>query len=616
TYRLANLTGLEVQYTTDDYGPGNGANWITIGTPFVDRSKNSGSDLTNETEVRINLRAVGDVVFAAKGNRKFRLRFAMLVNKLSVADKSGWWIDNISIQRVDRPRFTRYPFLDTVETTASDVAWQSLGTWGRVEGGQNAPSGSKGNAFTDSPAGNYQNNDKSALELRYPLDLRADSKSNPNSPACTLGALCDAVKDPKAINPVMTFWWTHEMGAGDTFLVEWKLKSEAGTAWKPLWTFKEGMGANVDGATPRSSTLVSKAWERVEIDLRPVTSVLADVPGDDTEDDIVLRFNLVTNGSSTGPGIFVDNIEIADRVDNVWYLWPTSETRTDAAGATIKNAAGGNANGSGTQYINSGEDINVSPPEWFVGGNWAPISWEVHDGLNAFHDSPTDGAVAQVKAEVGNGDTNIANTQRRSFNVLELNTIFDLRGTTSLERPILYFWSRYNVGANSAIYVQVAREKTPPASTCPDGVAQCYEKMYGWNDWQTVWRVKGERTNLAWNREQVSLVPYTKNGITPGSRIRIRFVTDTLDGTTDRDGWYVDQFSVSYYYERRINITPSSSFVDNSTDMANWIGEGEWGLDPELYKGGGGQPISLGPNWTVNYWTFAGTTGGNALSGT
>src|SRR4029077_12506032 len=106
TYELSKLTGLEIQYTKDPYSYGDGAKW-TILTTIVPRTGASAVSLNSSVQVRVALQPIADA-----GIRKFRIRFAMLVDKDSLADKSGWWIDNIRLERVDRPRFTAYPFID------------------------------------------------------------------------------------------------------------------------------------------------------------------------------------------------------------------------------------------------------------------------------------------------------------------------------------------------------------------------------------------------------------------------------------------------------------------------------------------------------------------------
>jgi len=604
TYDLANYTGLEVQYApvtdvTQAYTAGNGPTWTTFtGSTIVTRAGSVPASLVVAEQRRINLKPIADAGFT-----KFRLRFAMLVDKDSTANKSGWWIDKIRLERVDKPRYSPYPFYDNVETDTSDNKWLSLGSWAREAGGHQPPAGKQGFSFTDSPGTNYSDNDTTVLELRFPMDLRADTLNNPRSPLCNLGSICNPAdkQDKAAVDPMLSFWWKRELNSGEDFYVEWKLKSE--TTWRPvLWAYNDGSQTIGTGTLP--ATRDSRAWERAEVNMKPVMAAIGvDVVGNDSEDDIVMRFRFVTNSANNAAGIWIDDIEIAERNEQVWRLWPTSETRLDTAGVVLPK-------GNGLQYVNSGEDLEVAPPEWYVGGNWEAISWETHDGINAFHDSVVNSTVTQSSAETAGAGDNLASTITNTFNVLELNKVFDLRGVLSSERPLMYFWHRYSVPSGGSISVQVAKERTvlPVTGPCKNSYQQCYEKLYMWNEWETVWKITGEKANLAWNREQVNLAAFAKNGLTPGSRIRIRFVMDALDATNSRDGWYLDQFTVMHYGERRITISPSNSFVDNSTDMTNWIDEGKWGLDPEVFKGGGGIPISIGDFWSVNYWSFAGTT--------
>ena len=45
----------------------------------------------------------------------------------------------------------------------------------------------------------------------------------------------------------------------------------------------------------------------------------------------------------------------------------------------------------------------------------------------------------------------------------------------------------------------------------------------------------------------------------------------------------------------------AAGFRDEGTAMDNWIGEGKWALDQNIFIGGAGTPVSLGL-WSGRWW--------------
>ncbi len=604
-YDLRRFTGLEIQYTTDDYLYGNQANWQLVPAgALVQRTINGASTNGNVFQkVIVRLKDIGI--------NRFRLRFAMLVHiqaDTPTTAGNGWFIDDIKLERQDRPRFTDYPFVDTAEDPANLTRhWIPIGPWGQVVGGHLPPQGESGTAYTDSLGGNYLHNSNIILELKNPFDMRLDTPENAKSPACNLGAaLCEAVGTVPD-NPFMTFWWRRDMGGGDHLFVEWKRQSENTTSWKVLWAYRERMTTSGGPAATNQETLVQLNWERVEIDMQPILNAIAtNDTTTATEDDIVFRFRFETNNStsSVADGIYLDDIKFEEKVEDVWYLWPSGETRTDNTGTALTTGGGSPIFGSGKIYSDSLENNpDLFTGGWHFGGNWSVINWMQKDGLLGFHDNATG---LQSQAEPDHDQYhNLEPSLHDTFSVLEMNKIIDLRGVLATERPSLYFWTRYAIGDDDFARVQVSYEDPALIGTlCTSGYAQCYEKQYGWSEWETVWQVENLR-NVTWNRIQVSLDKYAKT-TNPGRRIRIRFVLDAYVRNEQRDGWYIDAISVRHYDPgRNIVIKPGSSLFDGARNLNNWLTEGKWGLDPEFYYGTGGGPASLGSStWNVSYWNM------------
>lgn len=609
-YDLVKYTGLEIQYTTDDYSYGEQANWQVVpGGELVQRSYNGNSTNTIFEKVQIRLQDIGV--------SRFRLRFVMLVHKnASDPTRAGWYIDEIRLEREDRPKFTNYPFIDTAEDPANQANfWLSQGPWARVAGGHLPAEGETGFTYTDSPDGDYAHNSKFYLELKAPFDMRLDTPQNPKSPACSLGALCETPSDriPFGENPVMTFWWRRELGGADDLYVEWKRRDEDNDSWRVLWAYLDRMTTNGGPSATDSETRVQLDWERVEISFQPILNAIA---ADDTstanDDDIVLRFYFVTNNSLTSvdDGIYIDDIKVDNKVEDVWHLWPATESRTDHTGTPITTSSGAPIFGSGSIYSDSLENNpNLFTGGWHYGGRWSVINWMQKDGLLAFHDNAE--GKTQTQAEPYHDIyANLAPSRHDTFSVLEMDKIIDLRGVPTTARPSLYFWTRYAIGRDDFARVQISYEDPTLIGTlCANGYAQCYEKQYGWSEWETVWEV-GNIRNLTWNRIQLSLERYAKTTTTPGRRIRIRFVLDAYRRDEQRDGWYIDGIVIRPYDAgKTIVIRPGSSFFDGARNLNNWMTEGRWGLDPEFYHGSGGGPASLGSStWNYTYWNMRSPT--------
>jgi Flp pilus assembly pilin Flp len=569
-YSIGSNAWLEVQYTTDPYGVSpNGANWQIVPGGSGAILPTAASTRTNTTMnfVKVNLKLIPAP--------KFRLRFAMHV-PWGAAQADGWWIDDVYLEREGKPRFTNYPFHDDAgDNIGGPANWLMSGTWNRTN---TTGAFNSGQSYTDSPTGNYQVNTNPTIGLAYRIDLNNDTPEN-LTPALNADARAGNTGGA-AVNPFLTFWhWRRIATSADALYVEY---SKDGTTWTKLWGYEYQM-ATLTGS-PNSRTADQIGWERVEIDLAPLVATYNPTDGVKTDDDVYIRFQLSSDGSATADGVYLDEILIENHVEQAHKLWAASDT----------SAGFGAGNG-----ISYSDDID-SPfdwwSRWYNGGGWSAVPWEQRSGLNAFHDSEKDSTTTQTAAPVTIADP-VVIEPHDTFSVLEMQTILDLRGADANLEPTLYFWNRYQTGAGDNLYVQVAVENG--GYTCASGLAQCYEHVRNWGQWQTIWTVGPSKITYTWQREQVALKAYAKAGATVGKRIKLRFVTDAYDTNDNRDGWYLDDISVRNRLPARLLTIP---FFDGARSLTNWITEGKWGLDPEFFRGSGGGPASLGGTWAGYYW--------------
>ncbi len=616
SYQIGRLTGMEIQYTTDNYGIGY-PNWLPVpnGGILFSRDNNSTEpQLDVFEEVKLNLKDIPAT--------RFRLRFALIVNN-DGTERNGWFIENIKLERDGRPQYLTYPYYDNAEDPVTLLSRYILtGQWDRVAGGNRPGLTETGHAYHDSPAGQYPQNTTSIIMFKEPLDLYNDTLQNTKSPACNLGAaLCGPTVNATPVNPMMSFWYRRVFGANITFSIQWRRTSESNTSWRTIWAYEDGMTVKTTSSGSGSASRKNVAWELVEVDLRPLyAQLLADNPNTATDankedDDVVFRFYFQTRNSSTDDGVYIDDIRFENRQELVWKLWESGQQKNNLDASVILNSNGTPALGDLKQYYDTLDFNSRLGVSWFdtwkVGGGWQAITFEQHDGVLAFHDSVT----SMTDAGNRSPDFNVSegtngNILSNSFNVLEMKTILDLRGVLSTERPLMYFWSRWYAGSNDRIGVQVSIEDPNNAlGGCINGAPQCLDKQFGWGPWETVWSRLNERT-YTWERQQIDLSNYARGVSENGKRIKIRFITDALNTSTRRDGWYIDEVLFTHYNPRIIQISKTAAsggvFIDKARNTINWVTEGKWGLTPTLFfGGGGGSPDSLGGNpWSYRIWDY------------
>ena len=553
-YQVKRGTRLELQWTRDtqDTTPDN---WQTVGAALVS-DPGGGPTVEQLSTTRT------DVLLTSIPNwdtQPFRLRFAMVV--ASDADEtSNWQIDNILIHRFDAPRFSDYPFADYAESGMSH--WLPEGQWGTTAAENytlNLCNGC-GSSFTDSPNGNYGLGTNSSLILRYPIDLNNDTPEN-LAPEDTSN-----VQSAAANHPILSFWHKRDMRPQHAFYVEWS--NNKGQSWHDIWDFIPGT-VNSAGYINSSVSERQNAWEYVEVDLSDIQALATD-PTNMTDDDVIIRFRLdARGGSNTRDGVYVDDIKIQDYSETSHKLW-LQEITDPTYGA-----------GNGTRLTDDIDTPLTYWDRWKLGG-WTDNDQIQHSGLLALTDSPP------------RSNGNPTNTANRTYNVLTMNKIIDLRPLDANDNPTLYFWQRYNIGSNDILSVQVAAEDSSYTPTGGDGIRDDhdYERIAGWGDWQTVWtRSSPSSTHIdTWHRGAVDLRPFVASN--PGKRIKIRFVYNHMN-TDDSDGWYIDDVSV----EQRNNVAFTLPFSDSARDMGNWVAEGYWGLAPDQWRGSGGGPANMGNNF-------------------
>lgn len=631
-YLVGSYTNLEVQYravgdTVWRVIPGD--NLLNPGRPAgeIHTGINSGSpspDRRALTPIDINLKDVKDA--GGIPIDTFYLRFAVLVRSNTDAqwsNRPGWWIDNIRLHRKGVDRFLDYPFYDGAEEGIDN--WLPSGQWWRV----NNMSYRGTHSFTDSPGGNYSNSTNHNIRLIRAIDFRNDTPDNlaatDRNPAGGNTDRHPTDGNPLALpaqNPVLSFWHLRRLDSGDNFIVEWRNANENESNWKRIWVYINRM-TNTPG-TFLNKTRYNDVWEYVEIDLAPIVATFT---ADTKSDDILFRFVLSADGSIVNDGIYIDEIRIQDRGENVFRLWETGTNPT----------VNGQQFGNGTA-ANWASDADESDwfMKWRMGGEWERITWEQQNGLHAFHES----AGNQTSAPYFSTDTssiNISRTKIRSYQVLEMTQIIDMRATDVTTVPTLYFWARYRTATDDRLSVQISYELRPSdyapqtlaqhmTARCNyNNVLQCYEQQYGWSPWvadptppnpsptwnsNNVFNIGASQNSFGWKQYQVDLSPYAARFTAPereGRRIRIRIVYDALNngGSTTNpknDGLYVDNFTIVPRRDQVIIADIGNDvFYDGASNMNNWIPEGIWGLDPEVTITGGSTVATLGI-WREFWW--------------
>ncbi len=266
-----------------------------------------------------------DVVNDAARRNRIYLRFRIQSNNSAQGD--GWWVDDFQIR--NRPSGSIRPnWCDDMEAGGGN--WIAAGDWGVT----NNDSHGGAQSWTDSPAGPYEHNSNSTLELISNIDL-----SNPAPSGF-----------PTVVRPVLEFWHHWEVGVGDGIYVE--VSTDGGANWTStnLWSFTNGQTTlprwDIHYA-PNFNYMYS--WQRDVIELSPWVG----------QTNLRLRFRVDARvNSDVRDGWYLDDICIR-------------EASTDL-----------------TINLPFADDFEGNLNNWYVGGSWGVTTNEHRSGVAAITESP------------------------------------------------------------------------------------------------------------------------------------------------------------------------------------------------------------------------------------
>jgi|GEM_PF-1806046 len=223
-------------------------------------------NLTNFTGVQESDRsAVGPIDFSGK-----QIEVAFIIETDSANNSYGWWITDFEIQEKNYRVFA-FPFFDDLEGANN---WYGEGTWDITS---TAKSGAK--AWTDSPAGNFTDNENSSLYLDGVIDMRDTNNVQ---------------------TPELAFWHRWELRSGDRIYAE--VSKDFGETWLALRSDDTDTTDYLyDGGTPN---LTYK---------QEVLPLSLDSRADGASQNfigerIMVRFRLETNGWGQDDGWYIDDI--------------------------------------------------------------------------------------------------------------------------------------------------------------------------------------------------------------------------------------------------------------------------------------------------------------------
>ena len=414
-----------------------------------------------------------------------------------------------------------YPFLDDGEGTGT--VWSAQGTWALSD--ETAFSGS--HAWSDSPGTNYGNGiSAQSLTLVSPIDLTSAS------------------------SPVLSFVHSYMFAAGDSGYVE--ISADGGSSWTALDSFTNGD---------------SDSWLTERIDLSSWT----------WSDDVLVRFRITTDPSTTADGWHVDDISVAESptvvpppiLDQVTshsmrVTWSENADllfshyaihRSPTPGAGIQSTLVAEIFDQGaTTFTDTGlrvetdyyyrvyavspygtyspdsgsestdrtggnpypffEDFEGSLESWNLEGDWTSTDTDKYEGDRSLTDSP--------------GTTSVPSNTYAAW------TSIDLSGSSW---PVLSFWDRYAM-ANDWAFLDVSSNGT---------------------NWTRIYSATGALPT--WTLRAIDLSPWRT-----ATNLRIRFTVSTGSSVFD-DGWYIDDLSVAEH-----SGSVSIPFFDNlESGLGNWL---------------------------------------------
>ncbi len=173
----------------------------------------------------------------------------------------GWYIDDITIAELNKPRIPSFPFFDDFENGFGN--WLVSGQdWDTTSVTYRTLDKSPGHSITDSPNGKYPAWSRATITLATPIDLSSSDK------------------------PVLTFWQKYRVNTDDAFCYV-EISEDGGFTWSQLAKY-----------TGYTSTLFP-----VHIDLANYKT-----------SPILVRFRLRDNGTTPSfDGWYIDDVSITEQ---------------------------------------------------------------------------------------------------------------------------------------------------------------------------------------------------------------------------------------------------------------------------------------------------------------
>lgn len=424
---------------------------------------------------------VNDLNFAGK-----KVEIAFILEADASVNAAGWWIDDF---RVFEKTYKLY-YLGYTDDVEGPVDWVSEGQW--AKDGTRTNSGA--NAWHDSPGGNYASNTNSSLVLNGLLDLRG----------------------PTVVDPELAFWHSYALATADQILVEASI--DEGSTWTPLKT----------SLTDTTNYLIQGSASLPATDFNLVTVPLG-MSGQDYKGQLVmLRFRILTDGSTNADGWWIDDIQFRNKpvYTPVFPDWC--------------------------------EGFEGTNEDWTMEGSWAPTGSATngrasYSGTRSMTDSPGSNYSGNVNSS------------------LELNRSVQVAGATA---PILRFWHRWELGSGDKVMVEINEEEGPTAGTWTKIWEQNYSNVPAYHDTATTSYVPTTGWNIqrAWQPVIVYLNPLLNAGNTNKS-FKLRFRIQT-DGSSHSDGWYVDDVCVENFKDPTLSLPVVEDF--DSSPTSRWYIGSEW----------------------------------------
>lgn len=346
-------------------------------------------------------------------------------------------------------------------------------------------------SWHDSVGGNYRDNTSCSLVLRGTINLTS------------------------AAEPKLIFYSAYNLANFDDAKVG---VSVAGSSvWREM-TIHSGGSTNY-------------TFTRQEVDL---LNFVADDGNsyDFTGERIELRFTLDADGNSTADGWWIDDIEIEEVPEPVYYV----DLFRDDAERTYPN-----------------DELDIY---WDREDTWSITTEQARSGTRSWTDRPG------------------ANYLNNSNTALQLNGRIDLSSTspTTVTDPEVAFWHRYNMDPTDRLYVEASLDKA------------------NWTIMQTI-SVDGSQpegtalvTGGAENPEWSLVRAEFPDAMVGEAAVYLRFRLQS-DGSTNDPGWWIDDIEL----RNKPDASVSNTYCDNfDGGFGNWIASGDWAIVSDVVRGGTG----------------------------